>query len=223
MNSGIYKISNLVTNDFYVGSAVNLHKRFSQHKSELILQKHYNNYLQNMFNKYGLDNLSFEIIEYVSDVEDLIAREQFYIDLLVPKYNIRKIAESNLGLKWSDKTKQKLSEAKKGNKYTLGLKHTTESKLKMSASHTGDKNWMYGKIHSESTKQQISKSMKGKVQSEEHIKKRSKSFIVISPDGSVIEGINLSKFCKKYNLNLSNMSSVLSSKRIQHKGWKKYK
>lgn len=199
MNTGIYKIANKITGDFYIGSAVNLNKRHGNHKSALKKQIHSNKYLQNVFNKYGLDNLSFEIIELVEDKNNLIAREQFFINTLKPKYNIRQIADSNLGLKWSKETRFKMSKAKKNNKYRLGHKLSEETKLKISISE------------------------RGKVLSEVTIKKYSKPFIFLSPDGKIVKGLNLSRFCKINKLPQGNMCQVLNGKRRSCKGWTNYK
>jgi len=48
MPSGIYKLENKITGDFYVGSAVNLHRRST---------KHGRTFLQHVYNKYGPENL----------------------------------------------------------------------------------------------------------------------------------------------------------------------
>ena len=72
--SGIYRIRNLVNNKFYIGSAVNLNKRKSQHFYYLRNNKHHNKPLQNSFNKYKKDNFIFEIMCYCHK-EDLILNE----------------------------------------------------------------------------------------------------------------------------------------------------
>jgi len=86
------------------------------------------------------------------------------------------------GKKYSLETKQKVSEALKGNKYTLGYKHTEETKLQMSESHKGHTTGMRGKRHSEETKLKMSNSSKGqkpwntgKTLSYEHKRKISES------------------------------------------------
>lgn len=129
--SGIYKIMNIVNNKIYVGSAVDLRKRKSQHFSNLKNNKHVNKHLQSSYNKHGLENFKFEILEYVKDKEMLIEREQYYIDTLNPEYNICKIAGSCLGLKKSYNVKKKISEARKG------VKHSKETKNKISKALKG--------------------------------------------------------------------------------------
>jgi group I intron endonuclease len=56
---------------------------------------------------HGFDNFTLEILEYCNP-SDLINREQHYIDLLKPEYNILKIAGSRLGAKHSDEVKGKI-------------------------------------------------------------------------------------------------------------------
>jgi len=164
--SGVYKILNKENNYIYIGSSKNMSKRWSIHTRELKKNLHKNNYLQKAFNKYGKENFIFEIVEVVSDFNNLIIREQFYIDTLKPKYNIRKIAESNLGLLHSKETKEKIS-----NKL-IGRFLTEEHKLNVSISKK-DKPQTFEAImnrllaregykHSEETKKKIGLSNKGK-------------------------------------------------------------
>lgn len=55
--------------------------------------------------KYGYSNFSLEILEYCDpDKKLLINREQYYIDLLKPDYNLLKKAGSLLGFKHSEET-----------------------------------------------------------------------------------------------------------------------
>jgi len=117
---GIYIIKNIINNKFYIGSAVNVRKRFYTHKRLLRKNKHFNNHLQSSYNKYGLNNFIFEIIE-ITKKENLIKREQYWIDTLEANnknigYNKRIIASSNLGIKASNETKEKLRISHLGNK-----------------------------------------------------------------------------------------------------------
>ena len=56
---------------------------------------------------HGLDNFKLEILEYC-DCSQLIEREQYYIDLLNPEYNVLKVAGSPLGVKRSIETIAKI-------------------------------------------------------------------------------------------------------------------
>jgi group I intron endonuclease len=66
--------------------------------------------------KYDYSGFQLEILEYC-EPSDVILREQHYIDLLAPEYNILKIAGSSLGFKHSDVAKAKISLAKSGEKH----------------------------------------------------------------------------------------------------------
>ena len=120
---GIYKIINIINQKFYIGSAVNIEKRFYTHKRLLKTNTHFNNHLQSSYNKHGVINFIYEIIE-TTKKENMIEREQYWIDTLEANnstkgYNKRIIASSNLGIKASDETKEKLRISHLGNKRSL--------------------------------------------------------------------------------------------------------
>ena len=73
MISGIYKITNLITQDSYVGSAVNLNSRKRTHFANMNLSKQPNKHLQASCNKYGIENFRYEIVEICS-IENLLNR-----------------------------------------------------------------------------------------------------------------------------------------------------
>lgn len=200
LNSGIYKITNIVTNDCYMGSALNLRKRKSKHFSDLKLNRHFATYLQNSYNKYGKDNFQFEILAKCPK-EYLIKLEQWFLDSLKPAFNTRKLAESSLGVKHSEETKQKMSKIHKGKKVSddtkvkiseanKGRVFSEEHKLKLSQSASKRKSRILleetrrllskSKLvkpqhKSEETKKRMSKAKKGIVFSEEHKQKLKES------------------------------------------------
>jgi group I intron endonuclease len=78
--------------------------------------------------KYGYNNFSLDILEYC-EPSVLINREQYYIDLLKPQYNILKIAENRLGSKHSEATIAQMSLNNTGiNHPFFGKRHTDESR-----------------------------------------------------------------------------------------------
>lgn len=116
--SGIYQILNTWTEIFYIGSAIDLNSRWSQHKWELKNNRHGNTYLQRSWNKYGELSFEFILIE-VCPKEKLIECEQSWIEKLNAcdksiGYNMRPRAASNLGIKWTDAHKAKISASKRG-------------------------------------------------------------------------------------------------------------
>lgn len=75
---GIYEISFKGTEKTYIGQSVDFRSRRTKHKSRLKNNKHVNPHLQNVYNKYGLEAMSIEIVE-LCPKELLNEREYFYI------------------------------------------------------------------------------------------------------------------------------------------------
>lgn len=101
--SGIYRMINLTNNKVYVGSSVNLGRRFSSYYSFKYIDRWKTSIICKALIKYGYAKFTLEVLEYCP-VENLLEREQYYLDLLKPKYNILKIAGSTLGYKHSEET-----------------------------------------------------------------------------------------------------------------------
>jgi hypothetical protein len=109
----IYKIIDLTSSKIYIGSAIDFKERKRIHLRDLNKNNHHSKYLQRRWNKYGEENFCFEIVEKINTKEDLIIREQYWLDFYRPfgrnGYNSCKIANSMLGFKHSNKTKELLS------------------------------------------------------------------------------------------------------------------
>lgn len=110
MNSGIYKITNIITNQHYIGSSSNLKDRLKDHQWRLSNNKHENKRLKNSCKKYGYENFKFEVLA-TCPLEYLINMEQWFLDTTKPYYNIRKVAERNSGVKHTKKEKEKIRQA----------------------------------------------------------------------------------------------------------------
>lgn len=150
--SGIYKITNLDTGKCYVGSAVKIKSRWSEHRNDLKRGTHHSAKLQNAWNKYGADRFDFSILEYVADRNDLVCREQHWMDSLdcvASGYNVLPVAGSALGRVVSEETCRKISEANTGNVWT------DERKAAASAARKG-------RPVSQSAAKKISEALRGK-------------------------------------------------------------
>lgn len=84
--SAVYKITNTVTGECYVGSSSNVKQRWSQHKCQSSWKRYPNNRLYQDFQKYGVGKFRFQILcpvmnEYLKDVE------QEFIEMIKPAYN----------------------------------------------------------------------------------------------------------------------------------------
>lgn len=104
--SGIYRWVNNLNKKTYVGSGVDLAKRLASYYNESELNRNPRP-IKDALIKYGHKNFTLEILEYCPQTK-LIEREQFYLDLLAPEYNILKYAHSLLGFKHSQETIDKL-------------------------------------------------------------------------------------------------------------------
>lgn len=165
MSSGIYKITNIATGDFYIGQSINIEKRKIYHLWELHKNRHSNEYLQRAYNKYGKENFVFEIILYCEPFE-LTRYEQALVDRWNPSYNMHVLCvDSAKGVKRSEETKKKMSA------WQVGKYMSDETRAKISKSLTG--------THlSDETKRKISEKFKGIVKgpiTEEHRKHLSES------------------------------------------------
>jgi group I intron endonuclease len=111
--SGIYLIRNNLNGKIYVGSSTDITRRFYMYYSLYHISIRKNSLICRALLKYGYSRFSVEILEYC-DHSVLIEREQYYIDLLLPEYNILKVAGSSMGYKLSEYTKAKISQSKLG-------------------------------------------------------------------------------------------------------------
>lgn len=69
--SGIYCIINLINNKKYVGSSINIHKRWKDHLYALKIGTHRNEHLQHAWNKYNEESFKFIILEEIEASEPL--------------------------------------------------------------------------------------------------------------------------------------------------------
>jgi group I intron endonuclease len=82
--------------------------------------------------KYGYSDFSLLILEYC-EPDLCIEREQYYIDLYKPEYNILKLAGSSLGYTHTEETLAKLRD----------LEVSVERRALMSENFRGEKNPMF--------------------------------------------------------------------------------
>jgi group I intron endonuclease len=100
----VYRIVHLESGKCYIGSTVNRSDRWQLHRWHLNHGSHHSPKLQRAWNKYGASAFAFEVVEVVSNRENVVEREQFYLDSLQPQYNIAMVAcRSMLGRKQSER------------------------------------------------------------------------------------------------------------------------
>ena len=77
--SGIYKVTNIKTNEIYIGKSVKIADRFSNHiKSAYGLEGVAESQFQRALKKYGIDMFTWELLEECPK-ENLSGREKYYI------------------------------------------------------------------------------------------------------------------------------------------------
>lgn len=137
--AGIYKFLNTVNGKFYIGSSINLGQRLTIYLSKKAMLgkiRTRTSIIYSALLKHGFSNFTLEILEFC-DKKILIEREQYYIDLLKPKYNIMKAANSR-----------------------LGSKHSLETRILIGLKQKGILHNNYGKTLSPETRKRISESLK---------------------------------------------------------------
>lgn len=133
----VYLFTNKRNGKIYVGSAKDLYERYDEY-TKYVDGKKSKRPIEHAIKKYGLDSFTFETLERVDNLENLLAREQYYIDTLAVcdreiGYNVNKTAGSRLGMRHTEESRKKMSIA------LTGKRHTEESRCKMSVNRKGHK------------------------------------------------------------------------------------
>lgn len=210
-NSLIYKIINIVNNKIYIGqTSKTLKERWLTH-----LAKHSNKkvnlLLYNSMRKHGINNFKIELVEIVP-TNNVCEKEKFYINFYKSFYIFGKGYNMTLG----------------GENANTITNHPNKNNIikKMSVAKLGSKNKMFGKKHSEETKNKMK-------QNHANYKKGNhpgaKSFKIICPKG-IEHGVigNFMDFCKinnlshhvlRNNINKGVITNITHKRSLRHNGW----
>jgi group I intron endonuclease len=209
---GIYKFT--IINNTYIGSSSNLNRRIWEHKWRLSNNKHVNKHFQNLYNKYGLENLLVEILE-ICTIDNLLNKEQYYINLYKPNINKAPVSGTTLGLKLS---KEQCLKRKLNN---LGRKQSKETIAKRV-------NKIKGRKYSIEHRNNISKSRKGIKLSLEHklklIQNNKKKVASYTLENELIKIYDCSAYTKIDGYTPTNVTRCCKNKLKTHKGviWRYY-
>lgn len=180
MISGVYKITNVVTGKYYIGSSYHCEERWKEHLKDLRGGYHINSHLLHSFQKHGEENFKFEILHELPEPEARI-KEQWYIDNFFEEmYNLSKSAgggdlisyhpnRDDIVARMTESVRQRYENMteedrekqwgyikEKGNPMQ-GRKHSEESKIKMSENMKGRLAWNKGQSLPEEQKELLSK------------------------------------------------------------------
>lgn len=162
---GIYKITNKINGDSYIGRSVNIERRFMEHKTP---KNGGGRIIHAAIEKYGLENFSFEVLEECSE-EELDSLEVYYIEKLKPEYNISSGGKGPSGMRHTDEVKELLREKARAE----WCRKTEEEKEKIIRENlTGPR---VGHSVSEETREKLRQKNIGKKQSRETVEKRMKT------------------------------------------------
>lgn len=170
MTCGIYCITNNINGKQYIGQSIHIEQRFKEH----IRYGNSKCYIDRAIKKHGHDAFNFSIL-LECDESQLSDEEHKFIKLFGTYKN-------GYNLTWGGEFAISKSPeiAKKIGQKRKGIKHSEETKQKLKKywekhKRCGEKHPMYGKHHSEETKEKIRQSLLGTKHSEETKQKMSDS------------------------------------------------
>ena len=161
---GVYKIQSKIKPErIYIGSSLHVKLRWSTHKCALKSQRHCNSKLQYHYNKYGKGDLEYSLLE-ICDANNILEREQYYIDLFIPYFNVCAVAGTITGFHQSKEQRANASERMIGNTHVAGHVRTDEWRSNIGKSRKGHS-------VSEETRQKLRDANLGKKHKPESIAK----------------------------------------------------
>lgn len=188
----IYRITNMINNKYYIGSAESFARREWQHKNDLKRNAHKNPHLQASWNKYGEDAFVFEVLEEIPVDKNTFEVENTYLHACVGSRECYNINTDAIGMRTgiphtketkallsakvqaalaegrggkfipSEETRRKMSEANKGNQGPKGHIRTEEHRRKLSEASRGNQHGL-GKRHSEEAKNKLRRAVLAKL------------------------------------------------------------
>lgn len=171
--SGIHGLKNNITNKWYIGQSINIPDRWKTYSN---LECRKQRKLFNALLKYGYDEFEKVVLEGCApDVNVLNPREDYWIDYydsINGGYNIRRAGGKG---PTPQETKDRMSNSQKGRPCPEYKKKLISERLL--GKYSGEKHPMFGKKHSEETKQKIRASRAKQVITKEHRENMSKALM----------------------------------------------
>jgi group I intron endonuclease len=218
---GVYSIRNEVNGKQYVGKAEGqkgFKGRWYIHKSDLKANKHPNQHLQNAYNKYGIENFTFNILEICdpSKVSIKEKEDEWILKLNVNDSEIGYNCISPAKLEAHFNSKRYTNESRTVYKFRspdgeiISGKNLMQIARDLNLSSHGLRKVFYGKQYSfygyTSTNPDFSSKPK-------------KEYRLLSPEGLIHEFDNINEFAAKTGLSKNGLGRVLMGKQGHCGGW----
>lgn len=160
LSGGVYAIIDRKEDRWYIGSTVNLRRRFFAHRGCLSHGTHCNPWLLRCWQRRSRDFV-FVVLETCSD-NILVRREQWYIDNTPRVYNTADSATpgpARARTVWSQERREKQRQMMLGNTHLRGKKYSAETRAKYSAAAKA-RNWSPSPEHREKLRQAVIRTNK---------------------------------------------------------------
>ena len=210
----IYTATNTVNNKIYVGFTGNFETRLTSHKKGVRLGQ--DKALYHAIRKYGWDSFVWVVVYQSWDKNHTkCVMEPYFIQALNSHIDHGHGYNMTAGGDGANDISQKSRNAM-GWSRGIKLGNYTEDRCKSISE--GKKS--QGLKMSADQKELIRQKLTGKKMPESCLRKKSKDYECISPEGEIFTIYNLNRFCKENGLNQGAMSQVSLGKAEHYKGWK---
>jgi group I intron endonuclease len=211
--SGVYEIRCIPNGKFYIGSAVNLRERWRRHRWGLKRRGHHNELLQNAWDKYGEENFTFTVLEYV-EREVLLLTEQKWINETGCTDRKRGFNISDLACSGSEHLARDWNGFIDPNGNEISIYNLHEFCRQNGLNFTAMRTLFFGNKKLRSHK---GWSHKNNPRQRDYIKTY-EGFI--DPDGNLVPLItNLTAFCRAHDLDNTHLLAVMRGRICSHRGW----
>ncbi len=210
---GVYQILCVPTGKIYIGSTVDLRARWSSHRRSLRRGRHSNVFLQQAWDKYGEENFTFSVLDFV-EASELLRTEQTWLDKT-------KCADRNVGFNIFDVASSPgnvFAQVWEGFRDPTGKEVTITNLYDFCRQHDLD----FPSMHRLASGKSKLKSYKGwthrnSVRQRDYVKSYDG---FIAPDGRPAGLItNLAAFCRERGLDNTHMVALVHGRICSHHGW----
>ena len=199
INYSVYKITNKITNQCYIGVDSYFPKRLRQHQSMLYNNKHKNKHLQYSYNKYSIENFSFTLLLSCKSRNEMLQKEIQFIkeyNSITNGYNHTIGGEGSHGYKHSIESLEKMSSWKRiiTPEWCKAISIATKGKPKRKGiirkNHPNYSKWLGGEKHP------VAKFKQAEVDKMREL---------------YCKGISLNELSKKYNTSKTYVCSIVNN------------